>query len=356
MLAIMCAIEEWRLFLEGSDQKFEIHMDHKNLSYFREAHKLNCHQARWSLYLSRFDFALTHKPGRQMGRPDALSRQADHPRGAEDNADCTLLTQEVFKLRATEAVMLEGEEAVFMEQIRQSDQYDDPVVKALKALDVGELRSDEWTCAEEVVLYQGRVYVPDDPQLCHDLVHAHHSATVAGHPGRWKTLELVLWNYWWPGLSRYVAKFVAGCDACNRMKTFPMQKVGKLIPNKVPDRHWQVISVDMIRELLDSKGYNAVLVVVDRLSKRIHAVPTVTPLHSAGVARLFLEHVWRHHRLLEEVISDHGPTFVSNFLRELATLLGVKLTPSTSYHPQTDGQMECMNQEIEAYLRVFMSH
>src|SRR5258705_227579 len=63
-------------------------------------------------------------------------------------------------------------------------------------------------------------------------------------------LELVSWNYWWPGLSRYIAKFIAGCDVCNWTKTFPMQKVGKLIPNKVPDRHWQVISIDMIGEHL----------------------------------------------------------------------------------------------------------
>src|SRR5258708_22494768 len=68
------------------------------------------------------------------------------------------------------------------------------------------------------------------------------------------------------------------------------------------------------------------------------------------VAWLFLEHVWCHHGLPEEVISDRGPAFMSNFLCELATLLGVKLTPSTSYHPQTDGQMERVNQEIEAYL------
>src|SRR5260221_9803947 len=118
-----------------------------------------------------------------MGRPDALSRQADHLKGADDNTDCTLLTPEVFELRVTEAVTLEGEEAVFMERIQQSDQYDNLVVKALKALDAGELCSDEWTRAEEVVLYRGRVYILDDPQLCHDLVHAHHSATVAGHPG-----------------------------------------------------------------------------------------------------------------------------------------------------------------------------
>src|SRR5260221_13779476 len=220
----------------------------------------------------------------------------------------------------------------------------------MKALDMEELCSDEWTCGEGIVLYQGKVYILDNPQLCHDLVHVHHSATVAGHPGCWKMLELVSWNCWWPGLSRYITKFVAGCDVCNQTKTFPMQKVGKLIPNKVPDRCWQVISIDMIGELPDSKGYNAVLVVVDRLSKQIHAIPTVTSLDSAGVTQLFLEHVWRHHRLPEEVISDCGPTFMSNFLHELAALLGVKLTPSTSYHPQTDGQTERMNQEIEAYL------
>src|SRR5258708_34057432 len=98
-----------------------------------------------------------------MGRPDALSRRADHPRGAEDNADCTLLTPEVFELRVTEAATLEGEEAIFMERIRQSDQYDDLVVKALKALEAGELHSDERTCAQEVAPNRRRVYVLDGP-------------------------------------------------------------------------------------------------------------------------------------------------------------------------------------------------
>src|SRR5258705_12434794 len=112
----------------------------------------------------------------------------------------------------------------------------------------------------------------------------------------------------------------------------------------------------MIGELPDLKGYNAILVVVDRLSKQIHTIPTVTSLDSAGVAWLFLEHFWCHHGLPEEVISDHRPTFISNFSCELVALLGVKLTPSTSYHPQTDGQTEHMNQEIEAYLHVFISH
>src|SRR5258708_37068653 len=111
----------------------------------------------------------------------------------------------------------------------------------------------------------------------------------------------------------------------------------------------------MIRELPDSKGYNATLVVVDRLSKWIHTIPTVTSLDSTGVAQLSLEHVWCHHGLPEEVISDCRPAFISNFSCEL-TALRVKLTPSTSYNPTTDGQTEHVTQEIEAYLQVFASH
>ena len=79
MLAIIQALEEWRHFLEGAAEQIEICTDHKNLAYFRTAQKLNHHQARWSLYLSRFHFSLIHRPGNQMGKPDALSRRPDHP-------------------------------------------------------------------------------------------------------------------------------------------------------------------------------------------------------------------------------------------------------------------------------------
>src|SRR6266436_2278274 len=111
----------------------------------------------------------------------------------------------------------------------------------------------------------------------------------------------------------------------------------------------------MIGELPDSKGYNAVLVVVDHLSKWIHAIPTVTSLDSARVAQLFLEHIWCHHRLPEEVISNCRSAFISNLSCELTALLLFNLTPSTSFHPQTNGQTEHMKQEIEAYLQVCMS-
>jgi hypothetical protein len=91
MLAIIHALQEWQHFLEGAQLKFEVWTDHKNLEYFRTAQKFNRRQAQWSLYLSWFDFLLHHKPGRSMGKPDALSQHADHGDGSRDNKDITLL-------------------------------------------------------------------------------------------------------------------------------------------------------------------------------------------------------------------------------------------------------------------------
>src|SRR5260221_848187 len=247
-----------------------------------------------------------------------------------------------------EATLVDSRGNKLVECIQRSMDYDNAVVKALRELGAGMLQSDEWERDRDLVMYRGCVYVPKDPQLHHDIIHAHHDSMMTSHPGQWKTLELVSHNYWWPGISHYVASYMAGCDACNHCKSFPMQKVGKLTPNQIPTRCWEVISVDTIGELLESKGYNAILVVVDRLSKCIHAMPTVTTVDSAGVAHLSLS--------TSGGTMDFRSAFISNFSRELAALLAIRLTPSTAYHPQTDGQTERVNQEIEAYLQVFVSH
>jgi len=91
MLAIICALEEWRHFLEGAQYLVEIWTNHKNLEYFMTAKKLNRRQACWSLYLAHFDFKLTHRPGRCMGKSDALSQRPDYGKGASDNEDVVLL-------------------------------------------------------------------------------------------------------------------------------------------------------------------------------------------------------------------------------------------------------------------------
>jgi hypothetical protein len=96
MLAIIQGLEEWRYYPEGARHPVEIWTNDKNLEYFRVAQKINCRQARWLLYLSCFNFTLHHKPGRSMGKPDALSRQADHGSRQGDNDNLTLLAPALF--------------------------------------------------------------------------------------------------------------------------------------------------------------------------------------------------------------------------------------------------------------------
>src|SRR5882672_1275525 len=116
-------------------------------------------------------------------------------------------------------------------------------------------------------------------------------------------------------MGRYMANYIKGCDLCNRMKTFPTSPTGKLMPNRVPDCRWQVISVDLITELPLSQGYDTIMVVVDCLAKQAHVIPTTSDVTAARVARLFWDHVWKLHGLPEEVISDRGTQFFHPVLK-----------------------------------------
>jgi len=113
--------------------------------------------------------------------------------------------------------------------------------------------------------------------------------------------------------------------------------------------------VDFIVELPLSSRHDAVITVVDSVLKWAHFIPTHTTVTAKGAARLFLYQVWKLHGLPKYVVSDHGPQFVARFTRELYQLLRIKLASSTAWHPQTDGQTEHVNQELNQYLWLFVN-
>ena len=135
MLAVVRCLEAWRHFLEGTVVKFEIWTDHKNLKYFIKAQKLNQRQARWTLYLSRFDFTLKHIPGSKMGKVDSLSRRPDwEVRVERDNENETLVKPEWLEVRRTEIVEIVVEGVDLLEQVRQSKVKDDKVIKVVEEM------------------------------------------------------------------------------------------------------------------------------------------------------------------------------------------------------------------------------
>jgi len=184
--------------------------------------------------------------------------------------------------------------------------------------------------------------------LCHD-------TKVAGHPRCWKTLELVSRNYWWLQISRYIRQYISTCDLCLRIKLTRQALVGELHPLRIPDLQWDTLSVDFVVELPSSSRHDVVMTVVDSVSKRVYFILTHTTVIAEGAARLFLHQVWKLHGLPKCVISDRGPQFVACFTKELYRLLGIKLASSTAWHPQTDGQTEHMNQELDQYLQLFVN-
>jgi len=171
MLAIIHALKEWRHFLEGAQHPVEIWTDHKNLEYFITAKKLNHRQACWSLYLARFDFKLTHHPGRSIGKPNALSRRPDHSKGTSDNKDMVLLRPELFAIRALEGIQSEGPERDILREIRQGNRkgnQEEPVAKAARELWQASgkmVRSAEWSEDDGVLRFRGKVYVPWNADL-----------------------------------------------------------------------------------------------------------------------------------------------------------------------------------------------
>jgi len=134
-------------------------------------------------------------------------------------------------------------------------------------------------------------------------------------------------------MSRYIGQYVSTCDLCLQTKPWRHSPVGELQPLSVPDARWDTLSVDFVVELLEDSGHNAVMTVVDSVSKRVHFVPTYTSVTAEGAARLFLHHVWKLYGLLKRVVSDRGPQFIASFTKELYRLLSVRLSFSTAWHP-----------------------
>jgi len=188
--------------------RFEIWTDHKNLEYFMKMQKLNRRQARWVLYLLRFNFMLKHVPGSKMGKADSLSRRPDWEVGVErDNENEMLVKPKWLEVRRMERVEIIVEGVDLLEKVRKSKVKYDEVVKAveeIKQAGVKMLRDEEWREVDGIMYKEKKVYIPKDNILRAEIIRLHHDIPVRGHGGQWKTVELVTQNFWWLGITKEV--------------------------------------------------------------------------------------------------------------------------------------------------------
>ena len=201
-----------------------------------KAQKLNRRQARWALYLSQFNFTLKHVAGSKMGKADGLSRRVDWKVGTDKDNENQVLIKDNW-IRNMYEVVVEGPEVEIVEKIKKARSKDKDVVRVvekMKKVGVKKLRGNEWKIEGDLVLKEGNVYVPKDEELRAEVIRLYHDVPAVGHGERWKTVELVMRNYWWPGVTRDVGRHIEGCDLCQRMKNRTEEVAGKLKLSKIP--------------------------------------------------------------------------------------------------------------------------
>ena len=216
-------------------------------------------------------------------------------------------------------------------------------------------RLSNWSYDMGILSYQGWVYIPDQENLQLDLVKKFHDHQTTGHPGYLKTKQLIsAWN-WWPGMAQFIIKYVDGCATCQQNKTNNHPTVPPLNPILSKEiLPFKQISYNLITNLPISNGFNSLLVMVDQgLSKGVILCPTKKTITTKGIATIIFRKLYTRFSLFNKVISDQGPQFTTQFQRELRRILGYKLALSSTYHPQTDGETERVNQELETCLRIF---
>jgi hypothetical protein len=199
------------------------------------------------------------------------------------------------------------------------------------------------------------VLVPDASDLRLRIFKAYHCAPSAGHGGVTKTFDLITRHFWWPGLRKDVKSFIAVCDSCQRVKSDHQRPAGLLQPLSIPEDRWKTVSMDFIVELPNCKGFNAIIVFVDVLTKMAHFAACKTSCTAEQAAELFNQHVFKLHGLPRFMLHDRGTQFTSHFWVHFYSQCGVEQANSTAYHPQTDGQTERVNRVLEDYLRHYIS-
>ncbi len=295
LLAIMLALNEWRHYLMGAAQDFEIWTDHQILQYFRKPQKLNHHQACWVTELAEYHFSLHHKPGTSNKKADLLSRRTDHEQGKENNDEVIVLKPEHF--RALVMPTIEEVHTKIKQATLDHHQWDKNVSASLNH-DRG-MKLDDG-----LIYYNHRIYVPQDHALQGEIIAASHDHITAGHPGIEKTKELVLQEYWWPKMKKDIETYVRTCETCQQTKTSTQAKVAPLHPNAISSRPWTHISIDMVTGLPRCNGQDAILMIVDRFSKEIIPIACTMELSSEGWAKILRNEVYTKHGMPQVVISD----------------------------------------------------
>jgi transposase InsO family protein len=329
-LAILIAVDQWRHYLLHAE--FVIFTDQKSLIHLNEQRMNTPWQQKVFTKLLGMQYKIVYKPGSDNRVADALSRRVhDTPAVLAISACSPQWCQDII------------------------DGYlrDEEAKRLLAKLVVNGSSVPHFSLQDGIIKFKNKIWVGNNQSMHQAILEAIHSSAVGGHSGFPVTYHKLKQLFSWPGMRKFAKQFVASCSVCQQSKPERIKYPGLLQPLPVPAGAWQTVTMDFVEGLPTSGNKNCVMVVVDKFSKFSHFIALKHPFSALVVAKHFMQHVYKLHGLPAVIVSDRDRIFTSHLWQALFKLADVKLHMSSSYHPQTDGQTERVNQCMETFLRCF---
>lgn len=329
-LAILLAVEQWRSYLQHVE--FLIYTDQRSLVHLSDQRLNIPWQQKVFTKLLGLQYKIIYKQGSENRVADALSRRSHSSLNAISSAVPTW----------TQAII-------------QGYLQDEHAQGLLSKLAVDPSADPNFSSCDGILRYKNRILLGTNIHLHQQVITPLHNSPAGGHSGFPVTYRRLKQLFAWKGMKTDIKQFVSGCSICQQAKPDRSKYPGLLQPLPVPSSAWLMISMDFIEGLPKSKGKDCILVVVDRFTKYGHFLPLAHPFSAPVIAKVFFDNIYKLHGLPESIVTDRDKIFTSHFWQELFKISKVSLCMSSSYHPQSDGQIERVNQCLETFLRCFVN-
>jgi hypothetical protein len=273
-------------------------------------------QRRWLELIKDYDLEVHYHPGKANVVANALSRK-NHCNCMTVKPIDYSLCYELEKLNI--GIVQQGQltnvtvESTIKDQIISAQRKNSGIAHIKEKVRTGQ-HTDFSIDDTDVLWFKNRLVVPKVPELRQLILDEAHNTRFSIHPGSNKMYQDLKQRFWWTKMKIKIAKYVARCDTCRRVKVEHLKSAGMLQPLPIPSWKWEDISMNFITGLpKTSRGFDSIWVIVDRLTKSAHLVPVKTNYRASRYAEIYVVRIMSLHGIPKTIVTDRGTRFVSQF-------------------------------------------